>query len=100
MSYAALSHSSSRSRDGAQLAKHGEVVADAGLTNMNDRVDVLGGSIQLSSHPGAGTCVRGTLPAPTRVATPSLIRAHSWRSVIQRSFLTSATSSCGQNLGP
>jgi signal transduction histidine kinase len=40
----------------------------AGLTNMNDRVDALGGSIQVSSQPGAGTCIRGALPAPMRVA--------------------------------
>jgi signal transduction histidine kinase len=40
----------------------------AGLTNMNDRVDALGGSIQVSSQHGAGTCVRGALPAPVQVA--------------------------------
>ncbi len=36
----------------------------AGLTNMNDRMDALGGSIQVSSQPGAGTCVRGALRTP------------------------------------
>lgn len=33
----------------------------AGLTNMNDRVAAFGGSIQVSSQPGAGTCDRGAL---------------------------------------
>ena len=40
----------------------------AGLTNMNDRVDALGGSVELTSHPGAGTCVAGTLPVQGRAA--------------------------------
>ena len=40
----------------------------AGLTNMSDRVDSLGGNIQVISRPGAGTYVRGALPAPARVA--------------------------------
>lgn len=43
----------------------------AGLTNMTDRVDALGGSIRVSSQPGAGTSVRGALPAPARVAAPA-----------------------------
>ena len=34
----------------------------AGLTNMNDRVDALGGTVQVISHPGAGTTVSGELP--------------------------------------
>jgi signal transduction histidine kinase len=33
----------------------------AGLTNMNDRVDALGGTVQVMSHPGAGTRVSGDL---------------------------------------
>jgi signal transduction histidine kinase len=48
----------------AQTAKSG-----AGLTNMSDRVDALGGTLEVMSHPGAGTCVRGALPAPARVAS-------------------------------
>jgi signal transduction histidine kinase len=35
----------------------------AGLTNMSDRVDALGGSIEVNSQPGVGTCVRGAIPA-------------------------------------
>jgi signal transduction histidine kinase len=34
----------------------------AGLTNMNDRVDALGGTVQVISHLGAGTTVSGELP--------------------------------------
>jgi signal transduction histidine kinase len=34
----------------------------AGLTNMADRVDALGGSVEVSSQPGSGTHVRATLP--------------------------------------
>ncbi|HVC42459.1 MAG TPA: sensor histidine kinase, partial [Candidatus Saccharimonadales bacterium] len=41
----------------------------AGLTNMSDRIDALGGSIEISAHAGGGTCVSGTLPAQGRVAT-------------------------------
>jgi len=40
----------------------------AGVINMNDRVDALGGKVQVISHPGAGTCVHGELPAEVRVA--------------------------------
>ena len=40
----------------------------AGLTNMSDRVDALGGTVEVVSHPGAGTRVRGELPAPPRIA--------------------------------
>jgi signal transduction histidine kinase len=40
----------------------------AGLTNMSDRLDALGGTVEVSSRRDAGTCVRGALPAPLRVA--------------------------------
>jgi signal transduction histidine kinase len=39
-----------------------------GLTNMTDRIDALGGSIQLSSTPGHGTRVLGSIPATFAVA--------------------------------
>jgi signal transduction histidine kinase len=35
----------------------------AGLTNMTDRIDALGGSLEMSSTPGSGTRVYGSLPA-------------------------------------
>jgi signal transduction histidine kinase len=38
----------------------------AGLTNMGDRVDALGGSLEVESQTGAGTCVRGRLSVPAR----------------------------------
>jgi signal transduction histidine kinase len=41
----------------AATAKRG-----AGLTNMNDRVDALGGAVQVTSHPGSGTTISGELP--------------------------------------
>jgi signal transduction histidine kinase len=40
----------------------------AGLTNMNDRVDALGGKVQVISRPGAGTTVSGELPLQEPVA--------------------------------
>jgi signal transduction histidine kinase len=40
----------------------------AGLTNMNDRMDALGGTVQVISHPGAGTRVVGELPAQETTA--------------------------------
>jgi signal transduction histidine kinase len=35
----------------------------AGLTNMTDRIDAMGGRLEFSSTPGRGTRVRGSLPA-------------------------------------
>jgi signal transduction histidine kinase len=34
----------------------------SGLTNMRDRLEALGGSVEVSSHPGSGTSVRGRIP--------------------------------------
>jgi signal transduction histidine kinase len=36
----------------------------AGMTNMADRLDALGGSIEFDSKPGAGATVRGSIPVP------------------------------------
>jgi signal transduction histidine kinase len=36
----------------------------SGLTNMADRLDALGGGIELDSKPGSGTRLRGKLPLP------------------------------------
>jgi signal transduction histidine kinase len=36
--------------------------AGAGLTNMRDRVEAVGGSLTVTSSPGAGTAVRGRVP--------------------------------------
>jgi signal transduction histidine kinase len=41
----------------------------AGLTNMTDRIDALGGLIQMSSTPGRGTRIHGSLPVAPAVAT-------------------------------
>lgn len=38
----------------------------SGLTNMRDRLTALGGSLELSSGPGLGTCVTGRLPVGRR----------------------------------
>jgi two-component system NarL family sensor kinase len=40
----------------------------AGLTNMTDRIDALGGRLEVSSTPERGTRVHGSLPAPVAVA--------------------------------
>ena len=40
----------------------------AGLTNMEDRLDALGGTLLVESSPGAGTTLRATVP----VAAPAL----------------------------
>jgi signal transduction histidine kinase len=34
----------------------------AGLTNMEDRLDALGGTLQIESTPGVGTTLRATVP--------------------------------------
>ena len=39
------------------------VARGAGLTNMTDRIDALGGSLEVSSTPGSGTQIHGSLPA-------------------------------------
>ena len=39
-----------------------------GLTNMGDRLDALGGTVMVTSRPGAGTSVRGELPVATTAA--------------------------------
>jgi glucose-6-phosphate-specific signal transduction histidine kinase len=36
----------------------------SGLTNMVDRLDALGGSVDFDSRPGNGTTLKGTLPVP------------------------------------
>jgi signal transduction histidine kinase len=36
----------------------------SGITNMADRLEALGGSIELDSKPGAGANLRGTIPVP------------------------------------
>jgi signal transduction histidine kinase len=40
----------------------------AGLQNMQDRLDALGGSFDLSSTPGGGTSLRGSVPVHVEVA--------------------------------
>jgi signal transduction histidine kinase len=44
------------------------VTRGAGLTNMVDRVEALGGGVDVISAPGAGACVSGNVPAPAREA--------------------------------
>lgn len=41
----------------------------AGLVNMRDRVDALGGTVALHSEPGDGATLRGTIP--TAVVSPA-----------------------------
>ena len=38
-----------------------------GLTNMRDRIDAVGGTLEIRSEPGSGTRVCGTMPATVRV---------------------------------
>jgi signal transduction histidine kinase len=38
------------------------VTRGAGLTNMEDRLDALGGTLQIESSPGRGTRLRATVP--------------------------------------
>jgi signal transduction histidine kinase len=43
----------------------------AGLQNMEDRLDALGGGVDINSKPGAGTSLRGHVPIAVGVAEPS-----------------------------
>lgn len=52
----------------------------AGLVNMTDRVDALGGTVSLHSERGRGTTLSGRIPTatvPTGPASPSLVAAPS-----------------------
>ena len=40
-----------------------EAIESHGLQNMRDRIGALGGTLEIESAPGAGTTVRGTVPA-------------------------------------
>ena len=42
----------------------GTVTRGTGLTNMEDRIDALGGSLHVASAPGSGTTLRVTVPLP------------------------------------
>ncbi|MDP8970052.1 MAG: ATP-binding protein [Actinomycetota bacterium] len=50
-----------------------------GLTNMADRLDALGGTLEITSTPGRGTTIRGQLPAPPHRALPSSADDERWR---------------------
>ena len=39
-----------------------------GLTNMEDRLDALGGTLHIASSPGEGTTLRATIPVTAAVA--------------------------------
>jgi signal transduction histidine kinase len=39
-----------------------------GLTNMEDRLDALGGTLQIASSPGSGTTLRAAIPVTAAVA--------------------------------
>ena len=47
------------------------VTRGAGLTNMVDRVEALGGNVDVTSAPGSGTQVSGNVPATVREAVPA-----------------------------
>ena len=56
--------------DGCGFAS--DVELGAGLTNMRDRLDALGGTLDIDSAPGAGCTVAGRLPAkPVQAAAPA-----------------------------
>jgi signal transduction histidine kinase len=48
----------------------GTVSRGAGLTNMEDRIDALGGSLHVASTPGSGTTLRATVPVPDAIPQP------------------------------
>jgi signal transduction histidine kinase len=49
-------------RDDGAGAPGGRIDGGAGMTNMNDRLEAVGGELELVSTPGVGTTVRGRLP--------------------------------------
>ena len=55
-------------RDNGIGFDHTSAVKGAGLTNMGDRLDALGGNLAISSEPGRFTQVSGSIPLPAMVA--------------------------------
>lgn len=53
-----------------------ETTAGAGLQNMEDRIAALGGTISITSAPGAGTTVSGTIPVTQRSGMAEIPPAH------------------------
>jgi signal transduction histidine kinase len=47
--------------------------ASSGIQNMRDRLEALGGSLNLTSEPGKGTTVEGRLPLAIAVPEPALV---------------------------
>jgi len=47
----------------------------AGLVNMKDRVDALGGTVELHSEPGRGTTLRGAIPTAVAASREPLVPA-------------------------
>ena len=43
----------------------------AGLTNMRDRLEALGGALEITSEPGAGTTLAGRVPTGDSSVMPS-----------------------------
>jgi signal transduction histidine kinase len=48
------------------------VTRGAGLTNMEDRLDALGGTLQIQSTPGVGTTLRASVPISNAVPVTSV----------------------------
>lgn len=51
-------------RDDGRGFEPGAGHAGIGLTNLRDRLEALGGDLELASSPGSGTTVRGQIPLP------------------------------------
>jgi signal transduction histidine kinase len=49
-------------KDDGRGFDHASAKKGSGLTNMSDRLDALGGQVELWSQPGAGTTLRGRIP--------------------------------------
>jgi len=52
--------------DDGNGAPAGALEGGAGIRNMRDRIAAVGGELTISSAPGVGTAVRGTVPLPSR----------------------------------
>jgi signal transduction histidine kinase len=49
----------------------GTTIRGNGLTNMEDRLEALGGTLQIASTPGSGTTLRAVIPFGSAVLTKS-----------------------------
>jgi signal transduction histidine kinase len=76
-----------RVQDDGQGFDPDRVAQGAGLTNIRDRIAVLGGFVHLTSSPGRGTALTISLPWPTRPSRPEPRGMHQDGRAVRRHWM-------------